>query len=100
MKYKCHKYFHDIQKASIALQELQQQILEDTASRYHGLNVLGSCLCENGRFEEAMHMKVFASSYQERKSVLFHTAVALRRFFKIYDLLALNLIYIENTLRI
>nr|XP_022286616.1 uncharacterized protein LOC111099586 [Crassostrea virginica] len=85
MKYKCHKQLNDIQEASTALKKLQDQILEDTAYRYHGLNLLGVCLCENGRFEEAM--TVFASSYQERifrKSVLFHTAIALRKCFKIY----------------
>ena len=86
MKYKCHKQLNDTQEASTALKELQDQILEDTAYRYHGLNLLGFCLCENGRFEEAM--AIFASSYQERifrKSVLFHTAIALRKCFKIYE---------------
>lgn len=86
MKYKCHRQLNDTQEASTALKELQDQILEDTAYRYHGLNLLGVCLCENGRFEEAM--AIFASSYQERifrKSVLFHTAIALRKCFKIYE---------------
>ena len=85
MKYNCHKQLNDTHEAYTALKELQDQILEDTAYRYHGLNLLGVCLCENGRFEEAM--TIFASSYQERifrKSVLFHTAIALRKCFKIY----------------
>lgn len=54
MKYKCYKHLNDSKKSSIALEELQEQILEDTAHQYHGLNILGFCLCENGRFEEAI----------------------------------------------
>ena len=77
MKYKCHKQLNDTQEASTALKKLQDQILEDTAYRYHGLNLLGVCLCENGRFEEAM--TVFASSY---RSVFF-----VKAFFSIQLLL-------------
>ena len=83
MKYKCYKHLNDFSQSSIALKELQEQILEETVHQYHGLNLLGFCLYECRRVEDAL--KIFALSYKERifrKSVLYHTAIALRKCFR------------------
>lgn len=83
MKYKCCRYLGRNIDSCKVRKELEKEALKDTSQDYHGLNLLGCCLFECGHFEEAV--KVFALSSRKRaqhKSVFFHTAILLRKYFK------------------
>nr|XP_022289575.1 uncharacterized protein LOC111101396 [Crassostrea virginica] len=83
LKYKCCRYLGRNIDSCKVCKELEKEALKDTSQDYHGLNLLGCCLFECGHFEDAV--KVFALSSRKRgqhKSVFFHTAILLRKYFK------------------
>lgn len=83
MKYKCCLYMGRNVDSFRALQELEDQVLENTEHEYFNLNLLGCSVLESGNFEKAM--KIFALAYRKRDnriSVYYHVGILLRRCFK------------------
>lgn len=83
MKYKCCLYMGRNIDSFRALQELEDQVLENTEHEYFNLNLLGCSVLESGNFEKAM--KIFALAYRKRDnriSVYYHVGILLRRCFK------------------
>lgn len=83
MKYKCCLYMGRNIDSFRALQELEDQVLENTEHEYFNLNLLGCSVLESGNFESAM--KIFALSYKKRVyriSVFYHVGILLRRCLK------------------
>lgn len=80
MKYKCCLYMGRNVDSFRALQELEDQVLENTEHEYFNLNLLGCSVLESGNFEKAM--KIFALAYRKRDyriSVYYHVGILLRR---------------------
>lgn len=83
MKYKCCLYMERNVDSFRALQELEDQVLENTEHEYFNLNLLGCSVLESGNFEKAM--KIFALAYRKRDyriSVYYHVGILLRRCLK------------------
>lgn len=83
MKYKCCLYMGRNVDSFRALQELEDQVLENTEHEYFNLNLLGCSVLESGNFEKAM--KIFALAYRKRDyriSVYYHVGILLRRCLK------------------
>lgn len=83
MKYKCCIYMGRNIDSIRALQELEDQVLENTEHGYFNLNLLGCSLYESGNFERAV--KIFALAYRKRDnriSVFYHVGILLRRCLK------------------
>lgn len=84
MKYKCCLYMGRKIDSFRALQELEDQVLENTDHEYFNLNLLGCSVLESGNFEKAM--KIFALAYRKRDyriSVYYHVGILLRRCLKV-----------------
>lgn len=83
MKYKCCLYMGRNVDSFRALQELEDQVLENTEHEYFNLNLLGCSVYESGNFEKAM--EIFALAYRKRDnriSVYYHVGILLRRCLK------------------
>lgn len=83
MKYKCCIYMGRNIDSFRALQELEDQVLENSEHEYYNLNLLGCSVLESGNFKKAM--KIFTLAYRRRDyriSVYYHVGILLRRCFK------------------